>query len=36
MSNKYKIVTLFGEAGAGKDYIQKQIIQSDWGKENLH
>ena len=33
--NKYKIVTLFGEAGSGKDYIQKKIMETDFGKENL-
>lgn len=33
--NKYKIVALFGEAGAGKDYIQKQIMQTDFGKNYL-
>lgn len=30
-----KIVALFGEAGAGKDYIQKKIMETDFGKENL-
>ena len=34
--DKYKIVALFGEAGAGKDYIQKSIIKTDWGKKYLH
>lgn len=33
--NKYKIVALFGEAGSGKDYIQKKIMETDFGKENL-
>lgn len=33
--DKYKIVALFGEAGSGKDYIQKKIIETDFGKENL-
>ena len=33
--NKYKIVALFGEAGSGKDYIQKEIMKTDFGKENL-
>lgn len=33
--NKYKIVALFGEAGSGKDYIQKKIIETDFGKKNL-
>lgn len=35
MNNKYKIVALFGEAGSGKDYIQKKIMETDFGKENL-
>ena len=34
--DKYKIVALFGEAGAGKDYLQKQIIKTIWGKTNLY
>ena len=34
--DKYKILALFGPAGAGKDYIQKKIMQTDWGKESLH
>lgn len=33
--NKYKIVALFGEAGSGKDYIQKKMMETDFGKENL-
>lgn len=33
--SKYKIVALFGEAGSGKDYIQKKIMKTDFGKENL-
>lgn len=33
--NKYKIVALFGKAGSGKDYIQKKIMETDFGKENL-
>ena len=33
--DKYKIVALFGEAGSGKDYIQKKIMETDFGKENL-
>ena len=33
--DKYKIVALFGEAGSGKDYIQKEIMKTDFGKENL-
>ena len=33
--NKYKIIALFGEAGSGKDYIQKKIMETDFGKNNL-
>ena len=33
--DKYKIVALFGEAGSGKDYIQKKIMETDFGKNNL-
>lgn len=33
---KYKIVALFGPAGSGKDYIQKKIVNTSWGKNNLH
>lgn len=33
--SKYNIVALFGEAGSGKDYIQKKIMETDFGKENL-
>ena len=33
--DKYKIIALFGESGAGKDYIQKQIMKTDWGIQNL-
>lgn len=36
MNNKYKIVALFGPAGSGKDYIQKKIMNTHWGKNNLH
>lgn len=36
MNDKYKIVALFGEAGSGKDYIQKEIMKTIWGKTNLH
>ena len=35
MNNKYKIIALFGEAGSGKDYIQKKMMETDFGKENL-
>lgn len=33
--NKYKIVALFGEAGTGKTYIQKQMINTNFGKKYL-
>ena len=33
--DKYKIIALFGEAGSGKDYIQKKIMETDFGKKNL-
>jgi guanylate kinase len=33
--NTFKIVALFGEAGSGKDFLQKQIMRTDFGKENL-
>lgn len=33
--DKYKIVALFGPAGSGKDYIQKKIMETDFGKKNL-
>lgn len=32
MSNKYKILALFGKSGAGKDTIQKWLV----GKQNIH
>lgn len=34
--DKYKIIALFGKAGSGKDYIQKQIMKTIWGKIHLH
>ena len=34
--NKYKIIALFGEAGAGKDYILKNIMKTIWGQYNLN
>lgn len=36
MNEYYKIIALFGEAGAGKDYILHQIMKTNRGKENLH
>lgn len=36
MSQKYKIVALFGPAGSGKDYIQKEIMKTIWGKTHLN
>ena len=35
MITRYKIIALFGEAGSGKDYIQKKIMETDFGKKNL-
>lgn len=35
MTSRYKIVALFGEAGSGKDYIQKEMMKTDFGKKNL-
>ena len=34
--NKYKIIALFGPAGSGKDYIQKRVMETDWGKTMLN
>ena len=34
--NKYKIIALFGPAGSGKDYVQKQMMETEWGRKNLH
>ncbi len=34
--DKYKIVALFGPAGSGKDYIQRKIMETIWGKGHLH
>lgn len=36
MSDKYKIVALFGPAGSGKDYIQKKVMKTMFGKKWLH
>ena len=36
MMNKYKIVALFGEAGSGKDYILKNIMNTTQAKKYLH
>lgn len=36
MLQKYKIVALFGPAGSGKDYIQKEIMKTVWGKTRLN
>ena len=35
MTTKYKIIALFGEAGAGKDYIQKAVMKTIWGKTHF-
>lgn len=34
--SKYKIIALFGEAGAGKDYILHELMKTDRGKEDFH
>lgn len=34
--SKYKIIALFGEAGSGKDYIQKAVMQTIWGKTHFN
>lgn len=34
--NKYKIIALFGPAGSGKDYIQKHIMKTIWGKTHFN
>lgn len=34
--DKYKIIALFGEAGSGKDYILKHIMNTTQGKRYLH
>lgn len=36
MNDKYKIIALFGPAGSGKDYIQKSIMNTNYGKYHLH
>ena len=36
MNDKYKIIALFGPAGSGKDYIQKSIMQTHYGKDHLN
>lgn len=36
MNSKYKIIALFGEAGSGKDYIQKHIMKTNYGKYHLN
>ncbi len=33
---KYKIIALFGEAGSGKDYILKNVMNTSYGAERLH
>ena len=33
---KYKIIALFGEAGSGKDYIQKALMKTVYGKFYFH
>lgn len=36
MNKKYKIIALFGPAGSGKDYIQKHIMKTIWGKTRFN
>lgn len=36
MSDKYKIIALFGPAGSGKDYIQKAVMKTIWGKTHFN
>ena len=36
MNEKYKIIALFGPAGSGKDYIQKHIMKTIWGKTRFN
>ena len=36
MDNKYKIIALFGPAGSGKDYIQKAVMGTIWGKTHFN
>lgn len=33
--DNYKVVALFGPAGSGKDYLQKKIMETSFGEENL-
>lgn len=35
-NDKYKIVALFGEAGAGKNYLLDHMMKIIWGKIHLH
>ena len=36
MTTKYKIIALFGPAGSGKDYIQKAVMKTIWGKTHFN
>lgn len=36
MTEKYKILALFGQAGAGKNYVQEEIMKTDFGKKKLN
>ena len=36
MITKYKIIALFGPAGSGKDYIQKAVMKTIWGKTHFN
>ena len=36
MSNqKYKLIALFGESGSGKDFTLRELLQTNFGQENL-
>ena len=35
MTMKYKLIALFGPAGSGKDYIQKEAIKTEFGQKYL-
>lgn len=36
MSNqKYKLIAIFGQSGSGKDFVLKELIQTNFGQENL-
>lgn len=35
MSNKYKIAALFGQAGTGKSFLQREVMNTTFGKQKL-